>query len=103
MDLHDARNRYPAAFAFFSSYFHQDWNYDYGSAEEVVQSYVRECGETEKDQIVSELDSLVALGLTDHDFEQMLWFALCCQYVPAVDGWPSTRAWVMHVKAAFER
>jgi hypothetical protein len=101
MDYHEPRNRYPAVFAFFSSHFHQDWNHDYANAEEVITSYVRECGGAEKVQIVSELAALLGLDLTEKDFEQLLWFELCCQYVPTADGWPNMRAWVMHVKGAF--
>jgi len=97
------RDDFPAVFTFFSSHFHQDWNHEYSDAEDVIRTYILECGMAEREQISAELKALLSLELSPGQFEKLIWWELCCEYVPTADGWADMRVWVEHVRDEFAR
>ena len=65
------RDRYPELVALFGGYFHQDFDFDYGSPEETIDAYARDVGPERSRGFVREMRALLAAS-PDDELERML-------------------------------
>lgn len=83
---------------FLGGYFHQDWHFDFGSPEEVLDAYVEDASDDEVATLAWEIDQLLALGLSEGEMQEALGI-LHSYYVPLGDS----SAWVRSVRERLSR
>lgn len=80
---------------FFGSYFHQDWDIDYGSTEEVVDAFVRREPQEAIDGAKKELREIIDDSCTEAEIEKILLDFGCEYYVDKSHSQPSI--WIKQV------
>lgn len=82
--------------AFFSGYFHEDWEMDASGPDEVISQFLRsEPGTDEINRIVAQIGRYLGRQ-DDMAIERDLLEELGCYYLPSADGM-SARNWLRHV------
>lgn len=87
---------------FFAAYFHQDWEDDASSPEEVVQNYLASASDVEIASLASEIERLLSGHMNEDQLDEMLFRELGCFYSPTADGLTPT-AWLNHLVERFRR
>lgn len=85
-------------YQFFAGWFHQDWQDDDDSVDDVISSFLSSGGLT-RDRLVLLADAIDAFASSftdDAALEHALGSELGCYYLPSADG-SSARAWLHHV------
>ncbi len=91
-------NKYPNLFQFFASYFHEDWDLDHSTADEVVDCFIYENPKNVVIQVLEELSELQISYPNEDDLKDRI-FALGCYYIPHV----TFNEWITHLKIVFSR
>lgn len=92
------QGKYYDLYQFFGGYFHQDWQelYDWKGdepdTEKVVRNYKFETIEKNLKKIISEMESLLSLNLSEKELRNVLMQFSSCHYAPATHG--SYRNWL---------
>jgi hypothetical protein len=81
---------------FFAAYFHEDWQCDDPTADEVVRRFMRDAG-SEVPKALADLLGLLSSTADEHELEQVI-FRLGAYYLPTADGW-TWRGWLEHVRS----
>ncbi|MEO6034748.1 MAG: contact-dependent growth inhibition system immunity protein [Verrucomicrobiota bacterium] len=82
---------------FLGGCFNQDWRLDDPTPEAVVVRFVAENSNEFVGDVVSELDELLSLSLTEDELRRMLFEEFHCYYLPTET---SIRDWLSHVRAS---
>ncbi len=90
--------RFPDLEQFFGCYFHQDWQYLYGSAEMAIEDYANDSSRDELSYTVQELDKLMSLGLSEAELDDAMYRELHCYYNPKPSGRSMTE-WLRWVRS----
>jgi deoxyxylulose-5-phosphate synthase len=77
---------YQELFQFFAGYFHEDWQVDALTADDVVKTFTETHSRDECRQIADLVDAFAAATPDDEALEKALFSNLGCYYVPAADG-----------------
>jgi hypothetical protein len=86
---------------FFGGCFHQDWDLDAQSCEEVLELFFRESPFDEVTNVVNELKELLAINLSDIKLRQILTEDLHCYYMPPEET--PVRDWLVFVRDSLVR
>jgi len=81
---------------FFGGYFNQDWVYDHDSADEVIDSFIKESDPEAICQVRQKIIELLANQNTEIDLQKNLLYEQYCYYHYPHE-WPSGRLWLEHV------
>lgn len=80
------KERFPNAFQFFASYFHQDFTDDFGEPEAAIESFIAGTDPMTRAKTLQEIQAIVGANSED-DLEQVV-FGLGCYYSPSRHrGW----------------
>jgi hypothetical protein len=90
-------NAYPNLMEVLGTYFHQDWKYESGTAAKALATGITDASVESRRLAISQLKDLLDLPLTAEELDKVLWWQIGCEYIPAADGWSSTREWLEHV------
>ncbi|HRZ47695.1 MAG TPA: contact-dependent growth inhibition system immunity protein [Candidatus Paceibacterota bacterium] len=82
---------------FLGGCFNQDWRLDDPTPEAVVMRFVAENSEEFVTDVVSELDELLSLSLTEEELQRVLFEEFHCYYLPTET---SIGDWLSHVRAS---
>jgi hypothetical protein len=85
---------------FFGSYFHQDWDIEYGTPEQALSAAIR-AHESQRKELGRLVELFVEEHPNDEDLDQELWRDLGCDYLPSADRM-SSRAWLLSVAARLD-
>lgn len=91
-------NDFPGLANFFGGYFHQDWEFEVDTPEEVVQVFVREEHRETSSRAIKELRRLLSLSLTDEQLNKLLLGELGAYY----DASPDTSRWLQSLLEVME-
>jgi hypothetical protein len=83
---------------FFAGYFHQDWDLDAESPEQVLDNYRRKHTREERQALSQAITEYVQTFSDDKELDDDLFFKLDCSYDPTAHGL-STRDWLKSVAA----
>ena len=79
-----------------AAYFHQDWDIEARSANEIVGQYLAESESIARAGVIDDLHQLLSRGLTENELSSTL-LELSCYYDPTPDGF-SYAEWLHIVK-----
>lgn len=79
------------------AYFHQDYDLESGSPDSVIESFIEDEGEASVEELVSEIDRLLASRMTDHEIGDLWTRAWGASYDPRDDG-QGLRDWLTEVR-----
>lgn len=84
-------------FQFFGAYFHEDWDLEASSPDDVVYNYLKDTHGTQMaDDVISSINEYLAAAGDDASIENDLYEKFGCYYLPSADGF-GARQWLMHV------
>lgn len=90
------KEKYPSLSYLLRCYFNQDFEVLFGNADETLAAYkVTETAE-ERLQMKSEIDSLLALSLSDEELQDILLNKIDCSYYYP-NEWASSEEWLKHI------
>ncbi|WP_036245829.1 contact-dependent growth inhibition system immunity protein [Massilia sp. BSC265] len=84
---------------FFGCYFHQDWNLDDHSWEDVVRRFVAESGQSAAHSLAGQITKLTESAESDADLAKAI-ESFGCYYCPS--SHPEMRAWLKDLCAALD-
>ncbi|MNY31016.1 hypothetical protein D3C86_1651570 [compost metagenome] len=88
--------RFPALFQFLAGSFHQDWNCDHATEEDVIRSFVAESSIETLSRVKSELQAVLSTIQAEEELQDFLFEEIGCSYYYPC-AWPSGKAWLEHV------
>lgn len=84
-------------FQFFGGYFHQDWQDDDPTWQDVVKRFALDCRPHQRDLIAGKIEHMAATLATDEELSESV-AALGCEYWAGSSA--ETRKWLMEVAHA---
>lgn len=87
---------FPELFQFLAGYFHQDWNCEYDSEDNVVRSFISDSSKETISQVKIELQTLLIKTQNEEELKDILFNELSCYYYYPY-AWSSGKAWLEHV------
>lgn len=79
--------------SFFSGYFHEDWDLDADTTEDVARLYRSQVSAQKATEIADEIGQLLDDLLSEEDLQKFLFERLGCYYDPTLDG-QTFREWL---------
>ena len=90
-------NDFPNLKGLCTAYLNQDFDLEFGSADDAVRAYFAHAGVVEKLEIQNELTQLIAAQHSDDILRSIIFNDLgCCYFFPA--EWQSAVKWLEHLK-----
>lgn len=83
--------------AFFGSYFHQDWKLDAPDDNGIIRLFLEDASEENVAAVRADIDSLLALGLSEAEMQSAVFWNLGCYYKPGYGI--TTTEWIRSVRA----
>jgi hypothetical protein len=84
-----------------SGYLHQDWNCDYQTWKEAVETFLRACPSEEIGQLGDQLRQLLDMPLSEAALEEMVYGQLGCEYEPGPEQ--SVREWLTEMETQIRK
>jgi hypothetical protein len=81
-----------------TGYFHEDWPVDHEDADSVLAFYMNDQTASELAGAIEDIDALLLRMPDDNELKTNLISRLTCSYDPTLDGWPTCRAWLQHIR-----
>lgn len=72
--------KYPELYQFFGGAFHQDWNCDFASPEDVIRNYIKESHRIWVEQAIQELEILLKEKNTKAEWYRIISDDFGCEY-----------------------
>ncbi|MDH4340914.1 MAG: contact-dependent growth inhibition system immunity protein [Thermoleophilia bacterium] len=91
------RERFSELPSLFTNYFHQDWDLD-GNEEAVVRQWIEDSSPEEVGELSKQLDTLLALGLSEEDMERAILGELQCNYDSFRRDGTTVTEWVRSIR-----
>jgi len=95
------KQKFPNAFQFFASYFHQDFTDDFGEPEAAIESFIAGSDQAIRAKTLQEIRQLLDV-YPESDLEQVV-FELGCYYSPSRHRGLSMSQWLKGIVDQFER
>lgn len=92
--------KYEALVQFFGGYFHQDWDLDHPTGEDVLRGFLAESTKSRVQLVQRELAGLMSRDMNEDDLGRMLFTELHCYYDPRPNGL-SFRAFLQKIQVSF--
>jgi len=81
---------------FFGGWFHQDWDLEAASPDEILENYLTQADRAERAALSAAIRNYVEMCPDDHLLRDRLFQDLQCYYDPSRDG-VSPRAWLLSI------
>lgn len=91
--------KYPGLSHFFGAYFHEDWNLDHASANDVIELFLSECNREDVARIVQEITQLEGSSPTEEVLRESI-FSLGSYYDVTADN-VTFKEWIGRVRKRF--
>ncbi|MGE8069287.1 contact-dependent growth inhibition system immunity protein [Pseudomonas sp. NPDC089569] len=88
--------RFPELFQFLAGYFHQDWNCDHETEDDVIRSFLADSSIETLSQVKSELQTVLLTIQSEDELQAFLFEEIGCSYYYPY-AWSSGKAWLEHV------
>ena len=79
-------------------YFHQDWDLEALSSDEVLEKYKQDTNPVDVQGVVAEIDELLASQKSEDELQELLLRKLGAAYYFPADGY-SASTWLQHIRA----
>lgn len=93
---------HPQLFQFLGAYFHEDWMCESARADDIIKSFIADSEEVTLLDVVKEIETLLALNLTETDLRSFLLKEIGCCYCYWHE-WPNGIEWLEHVKLLLKK
>ncbi|NMZ65916.1 hypothetical protein HBN99_16455 [Pseudomonas oryzihabitans] len=91
-------NEFMAVKNMFSAYLNQDFDLEFGSADEAILAFSNHSNDVEKELVLTGLNLLLNGCLDEKQMQGLILNDLgCCYFYPA--EWESTAIWVGHIRS----
>lgn len=95
-------NEFPVIKNMFSAYLNQDFDLEFGSADEAIFIFSSHADDISKKRALAELDVLLTVGLDEKQLRSIIFDGLgCCYFYPA--EWSDGAAWLRHVSSLLKK
>lgn len=93
---------FPVIKNMFSAYLGQDFDLDFGSADEAIFAFSSHADHVDKKRALAELDALLSANLDEEQLKEMIFNGLgCCYFYPA--EWGGGAVWLRHVSSLLKK
>ncbi|WP_213028014.1 contact-dependent growth inhibition system immunity protein [Pseudomonas sp. Seg1] len=92
---------FPSLFQFLGAYFHEDWMCEFDLADDVVRSFLADSEGFVVSEVIKEIDTLLAVEMTEHETRDFLLKEIGCCYCYWHD-WQNGYAWLKHISAVLQ-
>ncbi|MBU9834734.1 hypothetical protein J1786_07900 [Rahnella sp. L72c] len=91
-------SKFPVIKNMFSAYLSQDFDLDFGSADEAIFVFSSHADRINKERALAELDVLLNANLDEEQLKNIIFNRLgCCYFYPA--EWGGGAVWLRHVSS----
>ncbi|KPN89045.1 contact-dependent growth inhibition system immunity protein [Pseudomonas nunensis] len=88
--------KFPDLFQFLAGYFHQDWNCDHDTEDDVIRLFIAEASPETVLRVKDELQFVLRTINGEEEIQAFLFEEIGCSYYYP-HAWPSGKAWLEHV------
>lgn len=95
-------SNFPVIKNMFSAYLNQDFDLDFGSADEAIFAFSSHAERIDKERALAELDVLLSANLDEEQLKNIIFDGLgCCYFYPA--EWDGGAVWLSHVSSLLKK
>lgn len=80
---------------FLGAYFHQDWSHEYSSADDAINSFIKDSTKETIIKVIAELIAINTANTSEKDLLRNLLNKQYCYYYPS--EWESGKSWIEYV------
>ncbi|MFC5475786.1 contact-dependent growth inhibition system immunity protein [Paraherbaspirillum soli] len=83
---------------FFGAYLNQDFDLEFGAADDAINAFIHQADENERLLAASEIEQLIATTLDEEQLRTFIFNELgCCYFYPS--EWDGGIAWLKHIRS----
>ncbi|MDR6956184.1 hypothetical protein J2W43_000147 [Pseudomonas brassicacearum] len=95
-------SEFPVIKNMFSAYLSQDFDLEFGSADEAIFAFSSHADHIDKERALAELDVLLNADLDEEQLKNIIFDGLgCCYFYPA--EWSDGIVWLRHVSSLLKK
>lgn len=95
-------NEFPLLKNMFSAYLNQDFDLEFGSADEAIFAFSYHANNFDKERALGELNVLLNANIDEEQLKNLIFNGLgCCYFYPA--EWGDGAAWLRHVSSLLKK
>lgn len=95
-------NEFPVIKNMFSAYLNQDFDLEFGGADEAILTFSNHADDIGRESALAELDVLLSVGLDEEQLRSIIFDGLgCCYFYPS--EWSDGAAWLRHVSSLLKK
>ena len=95
-------NEFPVIKNMFSAYLNQDFDLEFGSADEAIFAFYSHEDDVGKERVLAELNGLLSFGLDEEQLRSFIFDGLGCSYFYPAE-WSDGAAWLRHVSSLLKK
>ena len=95
-----SETRFPDLSQCLGAYLHQDWMYDYGSADEAIDRFLEAALLEESVAVLADLEKILKQDFSEAEWDALMW-EFGCYYDPIAAGY-TIPAWLEKIRIRFK-